>query len=234
MYRRDPVSDREARVQILLANQHALFRQAVKIVLESEDDLVVVAEAKDGLQAVVEAERTSPDLVLIDANLPNCDGLRATSLIKERVPDCQVLVLTEQEEPGTLIEAIEAGASGYLTKECPLSELIQATRAIHRGESLVPPRMLGPLLHILVRRRREQNDAYHRLAKLTRREREVLALLAEGKTNEAISQSLVISPETARTHIRSVLRKLGVHSRLEAAAFVVQNGVMDDLEEVAP
>ena len=117
-----------------------------------------------------------------------------------------------------------------LTKGCPLSELIDATRAIHQGETLVPSRMLGPLLARLIHRRRERDEAAKRIGRLTRREREVLGLLSQGISNEGIAQALVISPETARTHIQNVLGKLGVHSRLEAAAFARQNQTAEEME----
>jgi len=224
------VADDIRRIRIVLADEQSLFREAVRVVLESEPDLEIVGEARDGLRAVAEAERTTPDIVLLNADLPNCDGIRATRLIKEASPESRVLVLSTDEDLVILADALEAGASGYLTKTCPLSELIDATRAIHRGETLVPARMLGPLLARLIHRRREQDEASKRLSRLTRREREVLGLLAEGISNEGIAQALVISPETARTHIQNVLGKLDVHSRLEAAAFARQNGLNDELE----
>lgn len=216
-------------IRILLADGQSLFREAVKVVLESERGLKVVAEAGDGLEAVAAAERSQPDVALIDMNLANCEGIRATYLITERVPACAVCVLAEEEDEGALVDAVEAGATGFVTKESPLSELIGAARALHAGETLLPPRMLGPLLSRLIQRRREQDEAHRKTSALTRREREVLALLADGADNDGIAQTLVISPQTARTHIQNVLGKLGVHSRLEAAAFVVQNGIMDML-----
>jgi DNA-binding NarL/FixJ family response regulator len=216
-------------ITILLADSQSLFREAVKVVLESEPGLEVVAEAADGLEAVSEAERTRPNVALVDLNLPNCDGIRASFLIGEHVPECRVLVLADQEDERALVDAVEAGASGYMTKESPLAELIDAARAVHRGETLIPRRMLGPLLARLIQRRREQDGALKKTARLTRREREVLAMLAAGADNDSIAQALVISPQTARTHIQNVLNKLGVHSRLEAAAFVVQNGILEDL-----
>jgi DNA-binding NarL/FixJ family response regulator len=224
------MADDDSVIRVLLADEQSLFRDAVKVVLSNEDDLVVVGEAGDGLQAVAEAERVQPDVALLDAALPNCDGIRATHQIGLRVPDCRVIVFSAQEDEQILVQALEAGASGYLSKGAPLADLIDATRAVHRGEALVPPRMLGALLRRLIVRRRERDDALKRMAKLTRREREVLALVAQGADNDAIAQHLVISPETARTHIQNVLGKLGVHSRLEAAAFVTQNGILDDLE----
>jgi DNA-binding NarL/FixJ family response regulator len=216
-------------VRVVIADGHSLFREAMKTVLQSEADLEVVGEARDGIQAVAEIQRTSADVALIDAGLPNCDGIRATALIKESVPNCQVLVVSGEEDHTTLADAVEAGASGYLSKEYPLAELIEATRAIHRGETLIPQSMLGTLLRRLINRRRERDDALKRTQALTRREKEVLALLAEGADNDAIAQYLVISPQTARTHIQNVLGKLKVHSRLEAAAFVTQNGLLAEL-----
>ncbi|HEX9892125.1 MAG TPA: response regulator transcription factor [Actinomycetota bacterium] len=223
------MADDQSTVRILLADEQSLFREAVKVVLESQPDFEVVAEARDGLQAVAEAERTRPQVALLDAGLPNCDGVRATGLILDQVPDCRIVILAGEEDQTLLVEAVEAGAVGFLTKAAPLEELIEATRAINEGETLIPRRMLGALLSRLIRRRREQDDALRKAQRLTRREREVLALLAGGADNDGIARELVISPQTARTHIQNVLGKLGVHSRLEAAAFVVQNGIMDDL-----
>ena len=223
----------EQRVRVLLADEQALFREAVRVVLSSQEDLEVVSEAKDGQQAVAEAMRMVPDVALVGASLPNGDGINTTAQIVDLVPTCRVIVFSGQEDEGVLLDALEAGAAGYLSKESPLTELIEATRAVHRGEALVPPRMLGAVLQRLIHRRRERDAALRRLAILTRREREVLGLLAQGGDNDEIAQRLVISPETARTHIQNLLGKLGVHSRLEAAAFVMQNGVLDELTEVA-
>jgi DNA-binding NarL/FixJ family response regulator len=216
-------------ITILLADEQALFREAVRVVIEEQEDLRVVAEARDGIQAVLAAERHRPNVAIIDAALPNCDGVRATTLIKQRVPRSRVLLMGSEGEDQLLIEAIEAGADGYLTKASAMSELIHATRAIHRGDTLIPPRMLGPLLERLIARRRIGDEALRRSGRLTRREREVLTLLARGSDNNAIAQHLVISPQTARTHVQNLLTKLEVHSRLEAVAFAVQNGIVGDL-----
>jgi DNA-binding NarL/FixJ family response regulator len=222
----------EHAVRILIADGQALFREAVRVVLESEEDLEVSGEAGDGVEAVAQAERVRPDVALIDAALSNCDGIRATELITEKIPDCKVLILAAEADQGILIQALEAGASGYLTKESPLGELIEAARAVRRGETLIPGMMLGGLLASLIQRRRDHEGARRRMEYLTRREREVLALLAKGADNDGIAQALVISPQTARTHVQNILGKLEVHSRLEAAAFVTQNGILEELEEV--
>jgi DNA-binding NarL/FixJ family response regulator len=204
------------------------------VILNSEDDFVVVGEAGDGLEAIVEAKRCRPDIALLEANLPNCDGVRATALIKARVPECHVLLLADGEDQATLTDALEAGAAGYLTKTRPLDELIDAMRSIRSGEILIPPGMLAASLSSLIERRRDRNQVRRRMANLTAREQEVLVYLAEGTDNEELAERLVISPETARTHIRNLITKLGVHSRLEAVALVTQNGLFEELEKGAP
>jgi DNA-binding NarL/FixJ family response regulator len=220
-----------AEVRILLADGHSLFREALSTALVAEPDLVVVGEARDGLEAVAEAARTEPQVAVLDADLPNCDGVRAASLIRDRLPDCRIVLLAADEDPDILASAIEAGASGYLTKASPLTELVDAIRSVHRGDTLVPSRMLGSLLERLIRQRQEHDEALRRLSRLTSREREVLSLLAQGGDNDSIAQVLVISPQTARTHIQNVLVKLGVHSRLEAAALAIQNGLLGEVAD---
>jgi DNA-binding NarL/FixJ family response regulator len=219
----------EGKIRVLLADVQVLFREAVRVVLESQPDLQVVAEAADGVQAVERAKQTRPDVALLDADLPNCDGVGASALIKERVPECRILLVSGEEELTTLIRALRAGASGYLTKGSRLAELIDATRAVHRGETLVPPGMVGELVAALLQSREQQDEALRRVSQLTSREREVLALLAEGATNDGIAQALGISPQTGRTHIQNILGKLGVHSRLAAAVFVTRNGIREAL-----
>jgi DNA-binding NarL/FixJ family response regulator len=215
------------RVRILLADGHALFREAVRVVLESEGDLRVVSEASDGLEAVLEAERTRPDVALLDVGLTGYDGIEATRKVRERAPGCEVVVVSPTEDAELLERALEAGARGFVSKSSPLVELLDVTRAAHRGELQVPQRMLGDLLGRLIRRRREENEVLRRVARLTRREREVLRLMASGAGTEAIAKALVISPQTARTHIQNILTKLEVHSRLEAAALINGTRIFD-------
>jgi DNA-binding NarL/FixJ family response regulator len=221
-------------VRVLLADGHSLFREALITALAGESDLAVVGEARDGLEAVAEAARTSPHVAVLDADLPNGDGVRAAWLIRDRVPDCRIVILSSDEDAEVLTSAVEAGAHGYLTKASPLTDLVEAIRSVHRGDTLVPARMLGSLLERLINRRQAHDEAMRRLSRLTSREREVLNLLAQGGDNDSIAQSLVISPQTARTHIQNVLVKLGVHSRLEAAALAIRNGVMDEMAGSGP
>jgi DNA-binding NarL/FixJ family response regulator len=223
------MSPRTDRVRVLVADGQPLFRDAVTSVLESQDDLVVVALAADGIQAIREAERTEPDVAIVDVNLPNSDGIHTTAAVRDRVPNCRVLVLADGDDHTSLVNAVEAGASGFLTRMAPLTDLIEATRMLHRGESAIPGRLLGGLLTSLVKRRHQQARALRSALSLTPREREVLGMVAEGADNDQIAQRLVISPQTVRTHIHNLLTKLEVHSRLEAAAFVVRNGLRNEL-----
>jgi DNA-binding NarL/FixJ family response regulator len=216
-------------IHVLIADEHSLFRQAVRSALETEDDLTVVAEAADCMEAIEAAEKYAPHIALIDSELPKGAGISAIRKLRERLPGCKVLVLSNHQDQNALFDAMQAGASGYLTKAIPLAQLIEATRAVLRGETIVPPAMLGDLLSQLIQSRERQNDVLRRLSRLTRREREVLALLVEGADNDLVAQRLVISPETARTHIQNILSKLDVHSRLEALALILRNNIAKEM-----
>ena len=228
------MAEERRRIRVLLADGHALFREAVTTVLEADEDIVVVGDAGDGSAAIAEVGRTRPDCVFVDDHLASIDGVEATRRIKDRLPDCAVVLLASEEDEATLVASIEAGASGYLTKDSPVIELIEAVHSVHRGDVVVPPHMLGSLLTGLMRRRKERDETARRMSRLTPREREVLALLADGCGNEGIAEALVISPQTARTHVQNLIAKLGVHSRLEAAMFVARNGMLSDLEDLTP
>lgn len=221
--------DVNPKIRVLLAEPQLLLREAVRVALSNAGDIEVVAEASDGLEAVAGARTTQPDVALIDASLPLRDGVETTRMIAESVPWCRIVLLGGSEDEGLMMEALEAGASGYLTDEAALGDLVSATKAVFHGEALVPPRLLATLLNKLIRHRRERDEAIILLSRLTRRERQVLAMLARGADNRAIADALTISPDTARTHIQNLLGKLGVHSRLEAAAFAVRRGLFEDL-----
>ena len=221
--------DRSDPIRVLIADQHMLFRETLRQVLDEDGGVRVVASASDGQDAVSEAARTRPDVAILDADLPFSPPGETTAVILDRTPGCHILVLSSKEDGRVLVEVLEAGASGYLTREAPVESLIEATKAISRGETFVPPRMLGPLLSDLFRRKRDQDQAAERIARLTAREREVLALLARGAGNDKIAESLLISPQTARTHVQNILGKIELHSRLEAVAFVTKHGMLSEL-----
>lgn len=221
--------DTDASIRILLVDGRSLFRQAVGGVLNAVDGLEVVAESHSPQQAIRDADRTQPDVVVVDGDMDLSGLPDLVVALKETAPGCRVLVLTTEERLAPLVDALRAGATGYLTKETSMSELIDATRSVHRGDFVVPPSMLGELLTTLVNQGGRTNDSIKTLSKLTRREREVLALLADGSNKDAIAEALAISPQTARTHVQNILAKLGLHSRLEAAAFARKHPILKDL-----
>jgi DNA-binding NarL/FixJ family response regulator len=218
------------KLRVLIATEHGLVRDALRAALEQEQDLTVVGEATNGAAAIAAVAEQAPDVAVLSADLPNLDGIRTSCLIKERVPECAIIVLTDAHDDQRLVtDGLYCGARGYLTKECSISELVNAIRAVAHGETLIPPAVLGPLLTDLIDRRREHDGALMRLSQLSAREREVLGLVAQGAKTSQIADFLFISPETARTHVQNILGKLGLHSRLEAATFVIENSLLDHL-----
>lgn len=201
----------------------------MKAALEREPDLEVVADVTDGEAAVAAAEETRPHVAILRLSLAAYSRIRVSCMITERVSDCRTIVLADTADQQLLTDGLGCGASAYLTKDCSLSELVDAVRAVVSGETLIPPRMLGPLLSNLIDRRNNHENALQKVLQLSPREREVLALAAQGQKNDAIAEALVISRETVRTHVQNILAKLGVHSRFEAAAFVFENGLLDYL-----
>ena len=219
-------------MRVLVADTHVLFSEALKLVLEAEDDIEIVAQTDDPENAVVLTERHRPDVALIDAQLSLPRGEPVAAVLKQRFPPCRVIVLAERsDDDDALMEAVDAGADGFITKGRSMEELVEAMRRAWKGEVVIPSDMLGGLLARLTRRNKKQEEALEKVARLTPREREVLALLLEGADNEAIARELVISPETARTHVQNLMSKLGAHSRLEAVAFAMQSGIRSILLE---
>jgi DNA-binding NarL/FixJ family response regulator len=216
-------------LRVLVATEHGLVRDALRAALEREDDLAVVGEATDGPAALAAVAEHAPDVAVLGADLPDLDGVRTSCLIKERSPECAIIVLTDAHDQRLVTDGLHCGARGYLTNDCSVSELVDAIRAVADGETLIPPAVLGPLLTDLIDRRREHDGALMRLSQLSAREREVLGLVAQGAKTSQIAGFLFISPETARTHVQNILGKLGLHSRLEAATFVIENSLLDHL-----
>ena len=218
-----------ASIRILLADAQPLLRDAMRAAVQAEPDLDVVGTAGDGLEALEAARRQRPDVVVLDVELPNRDGLRVTREVREEVEHARILVLAEREDADLLMRSVEAGARGFVARSSPLPDLIESVRRVGHGGVWIPEHLIGELIDRLVSRRRDRDDAAQRLRDLTRRERQVLGLLADGADNDDIARALVISPETARSHVQNALRKLGVHSRLEAMAFITRNEMLAEL-----
>jgi two-component system, NarL family, nitrate/nitrite response regulator NarL len=221
-------------VRVVVADGRRLVREALAEALTEREGLSVVALCGDIEATVLQAQRTEADVVLVGAGLTGrredlammCQRLHVVA------PAPRMLMLDGQGDDERLAHAIESGFDGYVTGPVGLAGVTEAVKAIARGESVVPPAMLGPLLKRLIERRREADQVADRLLALTPREREVLHLLIEGRDQSGVAAALFISPETARTHIQRVLRKLGVHSRLEAIALVGRAGLTDRLERL--
>lgn len=217
-------------VRVLVAHSMRLHRDAVRAAIDREPDLEVVAEAADAAAAVQACATVHPDVAVLDSMLPDYVDVQPGCAIRDRNGGgCQVLVVADASDLATLTDGLGCGARGYLTHDAAVADLVEAVRTVARGETLIPPPMLGPLLTDLLEQRRVHEQALLQLAELSPREREVLALLARGMTTTAIAEELVISPETARTHAQNILGKLGLHSRLEAATFVIENGLLEHL-----
>jgi two-component system NarL family response regulator len=215
-------------VRVLIVDDHALFRRGLQMVLENETDIDVVGEASDGHEAVERAEATSPDVVLMDVRMPKRSGIEATRTIKDVLPSTKILMLTISDEEADLYEAIKAGASGYLLKEISIEEVAGAVRAVHAGQSLISPSMASKLLTefaAMVKRRDERNQVPG--PRLTERELEVLKLVAKGMNNRDIGLELFISENTVKNHVRNILEKLHLHSRMEAVVYAVREKLLD-------
>jgi two-component system NarL family response regulator len=204
-----------------------LFRRGLQLVLADEPDLEIVAEAADGLEAIERASERLPDVVLMDVRMPGVGGIEATRRIRNAHPATKVVILTVSEDEEDLFAAVRAGATGYLLKEVSIDEVAAAVRAVARGQSVVTPSMATKLLsefNILSRR----VDTQHGNApRLTDREVEVLRLVAKGMSNKDIANELVIAQNTVKNHVRNILEKLQMRSRMEAAMYAVREKLVD-------
>jgi two-component system NarL family response regulator len=217
----------EPPIRVLLADPHALFRRGVRLVLDDEPDIEVIGECDDGLDAVDRIVELSPDLVLMDVRLPGVSGIEATRRARTLVPNVKVAILTVSEDDDDLFAAVRAGATGYILKEVAIEDLPDAVRAVARGDSLISPSMASRLLgefNALSRRVQEQRGTAPRLSD---RELEVLRLVARGMSNKDIAAELVIAENTVKNHVRNILEKLQLRSRMEAAMYAVREKLVD-------
>jgi DNA-binding NarL/FixJ family response regulator len=218
----------EDAISVLIVDDHALFRRGLQMVLEGEPDIDVVGEASDGHEAAKKAEDTTPDVVLMDVRMPKRSGIEATRSIKEVLPSTKILMLTISDEEADLYEAIKAGASGYLLKEISIDEVASAVRSVNQGQSLISPSMASKLLSefaTMVKRRDERTQVPG--PRLTERELQVLKLVAKGQNNKDIGDALFISENTVKNHVRNILEKLHLHSRMEAVVYAVKEKLLD-------
>jgi DNA-binding NarL/FixJ family response regulator len=215
-------------VRVLIADDQALVRAGFRMILDAEDDLDVVGEASDGLQAVEQAKRLAPDVVLMDIRMPELDGIEAT----RRMPRQRVLILTTFGLDEYIIDALRAGASGFLLKDAPTADVVAAVRAVAAGDAVLSPAITRQLLDQVGRRlpaavSREPEE----LKQLTDREREVLRMLAAGLTNAEIAGALVLSEATVKSHVSNLLGKLGLRDRVQAVIYAYETRLIAPAEE---
>jgi two-component system response regulator NreC len=210
-------------VDIVLADDHGVLRGGLRALLNAENDLEVIGEAASGDEALRLAADLQPDIVLLDLNMPGPGGIEVTRKLHDLVPETRVLVLTVHEDEGLLREAIDAGASGYIIKRAVESELINAIRAVARGEMYIHPSMTRALLNKPTKRERELSGAQE---SLTPRETDVLRLIVRGYTNRQAAEELGLSVRTVETHRANLMGKLGLKSRVELVRWAADNDLL--------
>ena len=216
------------KIRVLLADDHALVRQGVKMILTNEPDIEVVGEAADGAAAVELARSLRPEVVLMDIKMPGTDGLEATRRIAADpgLSGVRVIILTTYEEDEYIFAAIQAGASGFLVKDTEPEDLVNAIRVVARGDALLSPGVTRRLIASIAGRGPAQSVDASALSVLTEREREVLALVAAGMTNDQIGAALYISPVTAKTHVNRTMAKLGARDRAQLVITAYETGLV--------
>lgn len=212
-------------IRVLLAEDHSIVRDGIRLLLQSEPDFQIVAEAANGREAVARAREYQPDLVILDVSMPDLSGIEAARLIKAELPQTQILMLTMHESDEYFFRALEAGASGYVVKKATTQDLIAAARTVARGEAFLYPSVAKKLISDYVSR--VQTGALPSgYTRLSEREREILTLIAQGRSNQQIAEQLHITPSTVQTHRAHILEKLGLQTTADIVKYAVQHGLI--------
>jgi DNA-binding NarL/FixJ family response regulator len=215
-------------MRILLVDDHVLFRKGVAALLDSRQNIQVVGEAGDGIEAIQAARDTLPDVILMDIEMPRCDGLEATRSIKREMPHVKIVILTVSDDDHNLFEAIKIGAQGYLLKDLEPYQLYDLLDSISRGEAPLSGVVAARILKEFIRSDQAPAEATEVIDELTPREIDILELVVEGKTNKEIAQERSISENTVKIHLRNILEKLHLQNRIQAAVYAVRQGLVED------
>ncbi len=212
-------------IRLLLCDDHAMFRQGLRGILETEKGFRVIGEAATGREAVRYALSTHPDIILMDIQMPELDGVAATKTILEEFPDAKVIILTMYRQDRYVFEAIKAGARGYLLKDADADALISAIRRVGDGETLLRPELAASVLDEFRRAEAVPTHPEHRLSELTEREETILRLLAQGASNAQIADALGVSEKTVRNRLSEIFSKLRLNNRTQAALYALREGI---------
>ncbi len=213
--------------KLLIAEDEPVARQAMARLFDLETDIRVIGEAENGEIAIDLARRAMPDVILMDIRMPKLDGIRATHIIKQEMPSVAIVILTIYDDDASVFQAIKAGAIGYILKDSPIDDTLEAVRAAHRGEGIMHPAIAARVMKEFARIQNERKTDMEVFADLTDREREVLKLLASAKSNRQIAEELFISEKTVKNHISNILFKLQANDRTEAALYAAKHGLVE-------
>jgi DNA-binding NarL/FixJ family response regulator len=214
-------------IRVVLVDDQALIRTGFKMILETEDDIEVVGEASDGEQAISMTRSVRPDVVLMDVQMPTMDGLEATGrIVRDASISSRIVILTTFERDDYVFEALRAGASGFLLKNAPSEELVHAVRVVAAGDALLAPSVTRKVIEGFIRRPASRSNEVG-LRRLTERETEILQLLATGRSNSELAAHLFVGEGTIKTHVSSVLTKLGLRDRMQAVIFAYESGLIE-------
>lgn len=223
------------KIRILLADDHTLIRRGIATLLQSMKDFSIVGEAEDGEDAVHKTGELRPDVIVIDLSMPKLSGIEATKIIKKRYPETNVLVLTMHENEEYVYQILKSGASGYVLKSAGRNELAAAIRATAKGEKFFSPKISQLMADGYVKRVEQRtSDSPKGDVPLTRREREILTLVASGLTNQQIADQLFISPRTVDTHRTNIMQKLAIHDLANLVRYAIEHGIISEGEGLAP
>lgn len=213
------------KIKVLITDDHTLIREGLRKILSTEEAIEVVGEAEDGEQAIEQADRLKPDIILMDISMPRVNGIEATRIIKNKCPGIGIIALTIHDQEDYLFELIKAGVSGYILKDISSDLLVQTILGVARGESFIPPSMTTKIFAEFSRLSSRPQESLPQ--GLTRREVDVLRLVAQGENNRAIAKKLFISEKTVKNHLTNIFQKLGVLDRTQAALLAVKNKIVD-------